>query len=33
MLAIKNSAMKNAFDGIINKLDKANERVCEPENI
>lgn len=25
MLAIKNSAMKNAFDGIINKLDMANE--------
>lgn len=25
MLAIKNRAMKNAFDWIINKLDMANE--------
>ena len=25
--------MKNAFDGLINRLDKAEERISELENI
>ena len=35
MLDIKNfvTEMKNAFDGLINRLDKAEERISELENI
>ena len=35
MLEIKNTVteMKNAFDGLINRLDMAEERIFELENI
>ena len=35
MLEIKNTVMemKNAFDGLISRLDIAEERISEPEDI